>query len=904
MKQLFLLLISLFVLTDNIFAQNWDSPETESVMRTLFKQIYQVKGKVYGSDDFEPKPYALQGADIKVTCVGDTANMEGMAAQKDGGFDVYLNSRERLKDTRLHITVSYVGMQSVDKVYTPVKSKENGLDKYTVNLDSIVMKSNPVSLAEAEIVAELKKMYQRGDTVIFNAEAYEMPSGSVLLDLVRRLPGLKYDNGKITYMGRDIQEIKLNGDSFFRRDMSIALNNMPHDKLKSLKVYEVPDDTLNKASDKHLVMDMETKESMKRVIFADVSAGTTESFDHYLFAGNISSWKQKGAQIYGGFTTQDIPNQGTYQLKTLNTSGNLGYEQAFGKTNISANGNYGYNHNENKSNSYNKLFMPNYTQNSMSESTIGSKDKNRSGNIQASGSINDHVRWSAFMNLSNSNNRNDSQSNDSISNESEGLLRTTRQSNITDSNTKGFNISTNFNYSFDKKQHNELNVRYSLNHSKSENTQINKSYSRFVQLDSICDVNHRISTPSKMDSHNIGIDFSHHVTDKAFLRLSYSFNYNKDNSVQNYEDIIGDGSFRAVDSLHYDKKNKYVNHEIGLMYFYNTEKTRANVNLNVTPTTMTIDNDQYGKVEHIKYNGIRYSINSNYRYMFNKNRLSVRYDGSNELPGFSELSNVTDYSDPMNISVGNPYLKNSFNHNFGIEFQLKSMLRMDLSYGMTDNQITSLTILDKETGSRRTSPANIDGNWNTREYIFITKPIHDFTLNFTVTHTFNHNVIFVQGSNDNTIYKSATKWHNINCRVEGSYGDKYWLIHSNVGYTLDRNKSDYLAEATTGNTINAGADIAYQAPFGLTLGTTCNFNKPFGYEMAAANKTECILGLTAEYKFLKKKLATVKVDWRDILNSYNGFSASMSSTGWNENRTYGDTSMFVITFNYRLNDFD
>ena len=93
---------------------------------------------------------------------------------------------------------------------------------YTVELDSIVLRSNPLTTEEVEIVAELQRMYQRGDTVIFNADAYEMPTGSVLLDLVRRLPGLKYNDGKMTYLGRDIEEIRLNGDSFFKRDMSIA----------------------------------------------------------------------------------------------------------------------------------------------------------------------------------------------------------------------------------------------------------------------------------------------------------------------------------------------------------------------------------------------------------------------------------------------------------------------------------------------------------------------------------------------------------------------------------------------------------------------------------------------------------------------------------------------------------
>ena len=272
MKTKFLLLSLLAIAgCSQLNAQGWNSPEMQAYMRTYVKQWYEVTGKIYGVDDFEPNPYPLQGAHVMVTCLGDTTETQGAAADKDGDIWIGIQRRDRLKDTRLHIKISYIGMKTIEGDYTPVHTKENGIDKYTVKLDSLVMHSNPITAAEVEIVAELTKMYQSGDTVIFNADAFDMPSGSVLLDLVRRLPGLEYKEGKMTYQGEDITEIRLNGESFFQRDMSIALNNMPHDKLKALKVYEVPDDTLNAMSDEHYVMDMETKDPMSTVIFAEAN---------------------------------------------------------------------------------------------------------------------------------------------------------------------------------------------------------------------------------------------------------------------------------------------------------------------------------------------------------------------------------------------------------------------------------------------------------------------------------------------------------------------------------------------------------------------------------------------------------------------------------------------------------
>ena len=62
-------------------------------------------------------------------------------------------------------------------------------------------------------------MYESGDTTVFNVDAFEMPRGTVLLNLVRRMPGLRYEDGQLTYRDSVIHEIRLNGESFFAHDM-------------------------------------------------------------------------------------------------------------------------------------------------------------------------------------------------------------------------------------------------------------------------------------------------------------------------------------------------------------------------------------------------------------------------------------------------------------------------------------------------------------------------------------------------------------------------------------------------------------------------------------------------------------------------------------------------------------
>jgi hypothetical protein len=129
------------------------------------------------------------------------------------------------------------------------------------------------------------------------------------------------------------------------------------------------------------------------------------------------------------------------------------------------------------------------------------------------------------------------------------------------------------------------------------------------------------------------------------------------------------------------------------------------------------------------------------------------------------------------------------------------------------------------------------------------------------------------------------------------------MISGNVGYDMDRSKSDYLDRSNGGKRVTAGAEVTYQSSFGLGASTSCRYNHPFGYEMEAANRAECLWNISANYSFLKERQARISLTWRDILKSYNGFSASVTGTSWNESRTFCDTSMFVIAFSYRFNRF-
>ena len=96
-----------------------------------------------------------------------------------------------------------------------------------------------IRLKEATVKATLVKFYHKKDTLVYNADAFQLAEGSMLDALIKQLPGVELkSNGQILVNGRHVESLLLNGDDFFANDRSIMLDNLPAYMVKNVKVYE------------------------------------------------------------------------------------------------------------------------------------------------------------------------------------------------------------------------------------------------------------------------------------------------------------------------------------------------------------------------------------------------------------------------------------------------------------------------------------------------------------------------------------------------------------------------------------------------------------------------------------------------------------------------------------------
>ncbi len=228
----------------------------------------------------------LQNAGVRVFCLTDSAYTRFQTVTDSTGRFVLYSYLDMEKQYELQ--VSYLGTDT----YRQKLNRANIIKTGTVTLTE-----KPVTMEEAVIVARLKKMRILGDTVIFNAGAFKVPENAILLELVRKMPGLRISEGKMTYQGKNVSEILLNGEKFFSNDIRIALQNMPVNLLKEVRIYDKKSEKseITGVDDgtRTTVMDLKTKREISNTLLANISAGAGDQ-NLYEVNGMLNYLKSDG----------------------------------------------------------------------------------------------------------------------------------------------------------------------------------------------------------------------------------------------------------------------------------------------------------------------------------------------------------------------------------------------------------------------------------------------------------------------------------------------------------------------------------------------------------------------------------------------------------------------------------
>ena len=191
----------------------------------------------------------------------------------------------------------------------------------TVNIDKVGNRENIKHVPDIFLRREFKevtvtatkvKFYNKGDTLVYNADAFMLAEGSMLDALIQQLPGVEIkEDGRIFVNGKYVESLLLNGKQFLGNDNRLLLDNLGAYMVKDVAVYEKLGDKSRfmgrDTGDKEYVMDVRMKKEFmgSYVINTEVGYGTKDRYmgrlfivrsdnsSQYILYGNINNLNDK-----------------------------------------------------------------------------------------------------------------------------------------------------------------------------------------------------------------------------------------------------------------------------------------------------------------------------------------------------------------------------------------------------------------------------------------------------------------------------------------------------------------------------------------------------------------------------------------------------------------------------------
>ena len=105
----------------------------------------------------------------------------------------------------------------------------------TVRIDDIRLEPSEVLMRELAVEGRARRFVMRGDTVVFNPQAFPVEDSERLQDLVLRLPGVSVKDGALLWNGRPVR-LLMNGREALSEDM--LLRQLPVEAVENIKAYE------------------------------------------------------------------------------------------------------------------------------------------------------------------------------------------------------------------------------------------------------------------------------------------------------------------------------------------------------------------------------------------------------------------------------------------------------------------------------------------------------------------------------------------------------------------------------------------------------------------------------------------------------------------------------------------
>lgn len=798
-------------------------------------------------------------------------------------------------------------------------------------------------LNEVVVASSKIQMVWHGDTLVYNADSFNVPQGSMLDGLIRQLPGVTLkENGEILVNGRRVDYLTLNGTDFFKGNNKMMLDNLPYYIVKKIKVYDKSTDVSRflgyDVEKKDYVMDVVLKReySVGGTANVEVGGGTKDRWMARLYGmrftdhsrltlfGNSNNINETGCPGESGEWKTTDPANGVTTHSEVGASLRIEDRYKRWKDELSVS------LTNNKNNRHEQQVNESYLQNGCEFVNRGYSEQAHDRKIDVTNTFThdkstSNVYFSSMVGYQYGYDHIEQQDCTLMSNKIGNLYRLDDQANRNSHNHNVFTANHMLvKLPWGDRLNLRLNALYGIHQAKNYSHYL-LDYKDFALSREL----RRRYEPHSFNQHNwqAETEYVFHVPRNWSLDISYKFqqscdiedapSYRLDRDVvwmlQNpslnaLPPILHEDLLDVENSLDIMTQTKRHQVSASIHYTRSTSETYANFEVKL-PIVHELGYQHYlrGTVDaRIRRNETYSNPNISFTQQLSKHNIyyNVSFTSETRLPEITNLVGYVSHYAPLNIIIGNPGLKPQHTYKVAAYFvkswpRWEQMLYTYFDATVTQRQIMTSVAYNPMTGVYTRRDENMNGNWGLLAGITFNRAI-DKTKRWRVENalwlTYTNMVWRGQDTPyaENLMERITTRHIKIDDKMKLSFrlngkfdmsvtGD---IIHGLSWSDLASYKNVCVTD------FSYGLAASWTMSHGFQLTSDFSMLHRNGYENRIMNSTSSIWNAQLS-KTLCKDHLTLSLTAYDILDSTNKRTWNITSTGYN-NTSYNTLPRYIL----------
>jgi hypothetical protein len=861
-----------------------------------------------------------------------------------------------------------VGMLGFENTLQEVTLKDRDVD-----LGAVVLQSGNVILKEVRIESTVPIAQQKGDTTEFNANSVKVLRDASSEDLVAKLPGVTQENGAIKAQGENITQVLVDGKPFFGNDPTAALRNLPAEVIDKVQIFDQQSDQAQftgfQDGNTTKTINIVTKKGMNNGQFGKVYTGYGYD-DKYQFGGNINvfdgnrrlsfigmsnninvqnfsfddilgvmgapggSSRFRGAMMMGGRMpggggrggsggggAGDFLVRPQGGIATTHALG-INYSDKWGKkTDLNA----GYFFNKSVSNAESAVFRQ-FTAGAAASQVYDENSLTRNDNMNHRFNARINIELDSFNSLL-IRPRLTAQISDGNSATQGQTLRSSNLLSETDnrysSELTGINFSNSllWRHKFQRKGR-TFSTDITTGYSPKDGSSLLQSLNNY--LIGPAAISDSLDQQATLDVNNWNVsgnlEYTEPITEKSQLLLNYRAGYQQEASDRYTYDFFApdDGYTQLNEPLTNVFSNDYITHQAGAGYNYSKDRTmNFNVRLNAQWASLTNDKT-FPVATTFGQNFFNWLPSASFRYDLDKSHnVRFNYRTNTQLPSVEQLQDVVNNSNPLQLTIGNPNLRQSMQHNFFMRYQGSNQEKGSTFFAMAGGGLTNDFIANSiylagsdfpifseyevQRGAQISRPVNLDGAYSLRSFVSYGRPIKGLKTNINLdgSYNFSRNPGMLNEEKNlattNSFGAGVTLSSNISERIDFSVSTR--PNFNQVRNTLQTNaNNDYL-------TLNSRARLNWIIIEGFVLRTDIS-HQLFSGLAGDFNQNYWLWNLAVGKKIFKNERGEIALALNDVLNQNRNIQRTVTETYIEDQQTNALRQFVMLSFTYDLRHFN